>query len=197
MRNTLKDNYYWVVSEYSPVLVNAMKSLGGKWDSKAKSWKIKDRNKKQLFDILEDLYGHNGTDDYKKCDVVFELENYNESLLSVGLIKIAERKDRNYNVNLNEDCCVISGGFEEYGGSTKYPKLEPKENTQIKFFDFPVSMLNKIELTYNVIDYSPEDSIVDYEEKEVLSTEFLISELEKRGYSVSKNITIDESLLDA
>lgn len=193
MKNIKKDGEYWIIDRYDPVLINAMKSLGGKWKLSEKAWVIDERNKDELFKVLEDLYGHNGIDEYEKCTIILDVPEDLGKEWSISLYQIAKRYSRDSAVSLASNCCVVSGGFHEAGGSKKNPAIEPLPGTRIKILDFPVKLLENIKTDYEILDNKKPSKISD---EAKLSTSKLIKELEKRGYEVNKKIHIDEELID-
>lgn len=129
-----EDGTIRIVSPYNSEFIKAAKMIQGKWNSEKKSWDFPIGNEEQLDKILIENYGECG-----KCEetlnVIINLyeigENAGEGIVLNGLI-LASRRSRDVPVRINENAVLISGGFPESGGSTRYPRCNPLEDTKVK-----------------------------------------------------------------
>ena len=191
MKCIIKDNKCFVEASYSTTLVKAMKDLGGRWEKPY--WVISESNKYMLFDILEDLYGHNGYNSYEMCTVIVDVsENSNNDKIEIGCNVFGLRRNRDNFVSLSNNCCIVSGELPKSGGSVKSPKIEADNGTRMKIEKFPVKLISKIKGEYEIVEGDFIPNKYTY-----LSTEDLIKELENRGYDIFKRNDVIEGLLDA
>lgn len=173
-----------VMFDYDVNVKNAIKSLGGKWDSEYKEWAVPIDNKNELDNILFDFYGHNGRNKFHSVDIAVDVENWIDSSLSIAGIKVMDRRGRDWFPKFYNDCILLKGKLKDSGGSYKNPCLDitKEDGIVVKIKNFPKSKINELCFKYIILEDHPIESEVDDDK---LDTNFLINELKSRGYEVT------------
>jgi hypothetical protein len=140
---TLTNGRLAVTSPYNADFVADAKAMGGRWDSGHRQWTFDPRDEERLRELLRDIYGTDGspTDQADLVTVRWNISRFGHTkgdneLFLAGRV-VASRRFRDEAVRLGSNVVLISGGFAYSGGSTKYPALEPENDTVIEVRDIP------------------------------------------------------------
>ena len=149
MKVTIENGKIKVESAYNKEWVKRAKELGGRWN--APCWVLPEENEELVREALMNIYGEDGRPvEMVTVDIAFGTdENFHDDIVVAGKT-IARRRYRDSNVMFENGAVLVSGGFDERGGSAKYPMIgTPHENTVIRI-SVPKNMLDKINRPYTV-----------------------------------------------
>ena len=114
-----------VTSPYNADFIKRAKQIGGKWNSRQKTWDIPEEAEKELRQILAEIYGwlEGGSD--KKIEIEFNAEDFEAfENIKIGTVVAATRFSRDTQVKVASGFRVTKGEFKNSGGSAKYPAPE-------------------------------------------------------------------------
>ena len=125
-----------VESPYHPLFVSGARALNGKYSEG--TWSFDARDESRVRELCREVYGTDGADaaDLVTLRVSLGSGGYSDSLFVAGR-QVASRRGRDNAVKLGDGVILVSGGFPSWGGSMKYPALEPKEGTVLLVRDVP------------------------------------------------------------
>ena len=141
-----EEDYIKVQVEFCPAFIKKVKQIGGFFHKPY--WFVPIKNKAQLKELLLDIFGECNSLEKKKTDTVDVLINldqyYFENVVLIGELPIAARQYRDSSVKLVSNAYLISGGFNDRGGSARYPAVNPLPNTVLRVDGLPISLYDKI-----------------------------------------------------
>lgn len=172
-----KDDFIYVDTEYYTPFITAAKKLNGSWviyNNEKKMWKFPSDIKEEVENILIDLYG------YKQEKVTIKLifnnkyvsyfERNNIELFGRVLFN---RKYSSNNVYLHKSVSILKGGFDEVGGSKRYPEVSyPEDDSIFLIRNVPINLLDDIDL--NIFSYEIKETKEKITKYSSLSTHELL-----------------------
>lgn len=136
---TVNNGQVKVQTPYNAEFVTKAKNLGGKWDSLSKSWIFSESVLDYVKEILIQIYGVTGENDYETCSLI--VKNYSAEIMNNAVVlfgrTIAKASGRDTGARLGDDIIWLSGNYTS-GGSAKYWKTIV-ENGNFEIQNFPVA----------------------------------------------------------
>lgn len=134
-----------VESPYNRDYISLAKQIQGKWA--APCWEFPEENKEQVKDLLIECYGECGTlGDVNTVNIEIDLDKYNGEVneaIKLGAMTLVSRPHRDRVVIYSPNVMLVAGGFDETGGSAKYPRVCAHEGTILRVKNVPTSVYNK------------------------------------------------------
>lgn len=132
----------YTTTPYNPDYTAAAKNIGGRWDATRRSWKFAAKNEQHVRDLLVSYYGTTGDDAAEMVTVKLDINkiwgNYLGGQIEFAGRIVARRRYRDERVLLGDDVILISGGFDNRGGSVKNPRIdEIKASTVLEVSNVP------------------------------------------------------------
>lgn len=123
---TIENDTISIFTQFSDNIVEDLRKIGGKWNNPKKVWELP-------LGRLEHIENQIGSLRSKICTVQIEMNqvDHNGKAVEVGYYVLARRKERDYNANIL--ATLIAGTIPTYGGSTKYPRVAPSEDSVFEF----------------------------------------------------------------
>lgn len=112
---------------YNAEFVEHAKRLGGDWDPGAKTWTFDARDEARVRDLLQDIFGTDGSD-AEVVDVQIKASEYHDDdrIEFLGR-EVARRRSRDSKPVLADGVIVVEGKFKSRGGSRKNPRILDSE----------------------------------------------------------------------
>lgn len=130
-----------VQSDYNADFVKRAKLLQGRWSKPY--WVFPGENEAEVKALLMDIYGENG-DEQETVDLLIDLGKMeNGQTVRLGGYVLAYRYSRDSMVRLGDNVILVSGNFDESGGSTKYPRVNADDGTIVKAKGVPMSLYER------------------------------------------------------
>lgn len=120
-----------VTSPFDRGFIGEVKTIGGKWNAGQKTWDVPEENEEMLKELLTRCYGW-ADDDAEIITIEYCTDDFYDDVISIGSIKMVDRRFRDGDVSYYNDTIVLSGGFPSSGGSAKHPAAEPKDGTILR-----------------------------------------------------------------
>ena len=145
MKVTVENGKIKVVSLYNRGYISRTKQIQGKWA--APCWEFPEENKEQVKDLLIECYGECGSlGDVNTVNIEIDLDKYNGEVneaVKLGAMTLVSRPHRDREVVFAPNVMLVAGGFDETGGSAKYPRVCAHEGTVLRVKCVPTSVYNK------------------------------------------------------
>lgn len=127
-----------VQTTYNSEFVKRAKDLGGKWDANSKSWIFSESVVDYVKNLLQEIYGVTGENDYETCSLIVKNYTGYEEKKCVELFgrSIACAFGRDSGAKLGDGIIWISG-IKKSGGSVKNWYTEVREAT-FEIQNFPI-----------------------------------------------------------
>jgi hypothetical protein len=192
MYKELMNDKWYVYSEYDADAISGFKRLGGRWSPSKRAWYFDKRNETELNAFLFDMFGHNGSDDYNKVDILLTVSpSYGTNdEYKIGTFPVAKRRERDNQVLMGEGCSIHKGSFPDSGGSRAHPCLANQEPVVVKILDLPEKLLQyESKKDYEILNKTcAETQPIELPEDNALAsteTSELIEELKRRGFMIT------------
>lgn len=146
MNVTIEKGKIKVVSPYNRDYISRAKQIQGKWV--APCWEFPEENKDQVKDLLIECYGECGIlGDVNTVNIEIDLDKYNGEVnetIKLGAMTLVSRPHRDRAVVFAPNVMLVTGGFDEAGGSAKYPRVCAHEGTVLRVKNVPDTIYNKV-----------------------------------------------------
>ena len=136
---TVKGKLVHVKCPYSEDFNAGANDLNGRFDKPSTTWTFDSRDTRRVRDLLIKVFGSEGSSLTQTVDIRVDLAKFHGTdyhQVVVAGRKVAVRPGRDMRVRLNH-AVVISGGFDDAGGSVKNPQLRYREGTVLEVRDVP------------------------------------------------------------
>lgn len=175
-----------VYTPYNSEFVFKLKHfIGGskRWDSEKQCWLLPKDAVDDVRQLMLTVYGENDTERVERITVRLNIkDDYTNNSPKIVLFAktIARAESRDYIGTISDGVTYISGGYVS-GGSTKYPKVTIKGNSEIIIRNVPKQLFER--------ELVPEQMTVSIEEKKSIDVKALTEErkqLKKRIAEIDK-----------
>lgn len=155
---TVENGNVAVSSPYNNDFIQSARQLGGKWKNSA--WNFSQKDESRVRELCMSVYGTDGSP-MPIGTIRIKLDELSlDDELIVGPVQVLKKFNRDSTPKLGNDCVVISGKLQSYGGSARYPRITHDDNTVIEARNVPQTIINQL-----VEDDPDAYSIVSNDEK--------------------------------
>ncbi len=173
VKTIIDKEFIKIESPYNRAFITKARQIQGKWNSPY--WVFPLRNKEYVINALIDIYGDCGNlsdVEIPRVEVTLDLNKYPyDCCIKIDTLVIAERKSRDENVILSSDVIVMQGGFEESGGSAKYPNIKPLNGTVLRVNNVPKTVAERVKNLEGITIKEINDITSNIDDKETLLKE--------------------------
>lgn len=121
----VKDSKILVTGPYSETNNKKWRELGGKFQSG--SWELPDNDTSRA--IVAELFGAKS----EEVEVIIPADSlFDGSIVQIGGYVLAQRKGRDYRVQMPDGVSLASGSFKASGGSMKNPRVALDSETSFR-----------------------------------------------------------------
>lgn len=126
---TITDGVLTLVAPYNRALKPAARPLGGRWDPTTKAWRFDARDEERVRALALSIYGMDGTEDpFDTVTARVPTSSYEyKGVVTVAGRIIAERRQRDYAVDLAHGVVLVEGRYAASGGSRATPLIGPND----------------------------------------------------------------------
>ena len=159
VKTIIDKEFIKIESPYNRAFITKARQIQGKWNSPY--WVFPLRNKEYVINALIDIYGDCGNlsdVEIPRVEVTLDLNKYPYDCC----IK---------NVILSSDVIVMQGGFEESGGSAKYPNIKPLNGTVLRVNNVPKTVAERVKNLEGITIKEINDITSNIDDKETLLKE--------------------------
>lgn len=138
-----------LIAPYDPSMPAKAKAIGGRWNATEKAWVFDARDESRVRALAREIYGTDGAADDRptvtlRVPVMQNSTRDGGDEFRVAGMRLAWRPGRDADVRLAPGVSIISGGFEGWGGSMRYPELNPIGDTVLEVRDLPADTAERI-----------------------------------------------------
>lgn len=189
---TRNDDRVTIDAPYHPEFPRKAKAIGGKWSPAQRVWAFDARDEGAVRNLATEIYGTDGSTPTELVTVraVLTATYHATNGHYVGGTdtwmfgrNILHKSGRDTTPRLGEGVVVVDGELAARGGSAKYPAITFETPTlTVEIRDVPRELVEEDEYVHIVSADAPESA----NPLASINTDDLISELKRRGYTVSK-----------
>lgn len=126
---TIADGVLTLVAPYNRALSPAARTIGGRWCPTTKAWRFDARDEEKVHALARSIYGLDGTEDpFDTVTARVPTASYEyERVVTVAGRIVAERRQRDYAVDLAHGVVIAEGHYSSSGGSRATPLIGPND----------------------------------------------------------------------
>jgi hypothetical protein len=137
----------YLASPYHPDMPSRAKQIGGKWEGTSKRWRFDERDELRVRELAVEIFGTDGDDGAELVTLRVKIDDLarGQRVLFIAGREVAKRFHRDIDPQLGDGVIVVEGGFDDRGGSMKYPLLDPQPFTVLEVRDVPRPLAEQVE----------------------------------------------------
>ena len=131
-----------IKAPYCDEFRSSAKAMGAKWDGESSAWTFHASQEESVKDMMFEAFGETPGQPVELVSIHLEIQpgGHMPNPTHIGARRVAERRGRDYQVNLGENVFLLAGKFPASAGSRNNPEIGAEPGLKLLIQDIPIGL---------------------------------------------------------